>query len=404
MTTFAAGLYVTWSSECAESDAPSSTDTIQTPFQTAINGGGVTDFPIGNAFSSLYNGIVLPSCGRAGSRPSSVLGRELVPWWEGFVTGPAATFHCSTNGGFLWEVNGVPVANGTPTIRGTGRFPPAVPTLRFAGAALAAIGGSGVSAEGVATLAYPPQAAYSGRSHFNEFVELPPDTRSGQPVALARIRAQLQAPSASFNLGTQSNGQDRVLQSCGFAAMDAAGWIYLRPEDIGNEIQQIPPEVSQNTTQHFRFYPNAFFRRTQYVDGLHVAVIDSLSITSDPQVSQPFRLIEVQFVPDNSTWLFIIDGQPICVRIAHPEGSDFRRPDEIWNGVIVPAIQNAQGPRTSLVTQTPEIFTIVIPGPAEQSGLVDKLRYMQYARMLSVNQGFGFTFTDFPQNGGVNNN
>lgn len=403
MATHAAGFSVLWSSEAAEADAPSSADAISVA-SDFVQVGAVHQAPVGPSGGVLntIEGVSVASCGRGGLRSTAL---SDVVSFQGYIVAAGGTFAATCTGSLEWSIDGTRLANGVASILGTPRSPPTVPTFQLGGAALAATGVPTVIF-GVATVAHPqPLAPYFGRAAFNEFVQIPPDQTFNVPAALARLRQQMVQSGSEFELGTQSNGDVRSVRDCEFAAMDPRGWVWLRPEDIGNQIEQIPADIGQNSAEHFRFFPNAFFRRTSYVDGLQLAVVDSTSITEPADaLTQPFTLATVEFVPQNSTWLFIVDGQPYCVRILHPEGSDFRRPDEIWNGVIVPALQNARGPSTSLDTRSPFTFVFFNGESIDQTGLVDRLRYLQYATMLKLNEGGGgITVVFIPQGSGNNN-
>jgi hypothetical protein len=408
MGTHAAGFYVTWSGECAEADTPTSADAYLMSNQPWQLGGAGWFGPLGaGAFASL-SGLSLPTCGRGGMREARSGGA--VAAFHGFIRdGVGATHTAHTYGGTQeWEIDGVALANGADTILPNKRWPvtgialapPGVTCLNLGGAALAALGGAVQDFDGYVVVRYAGISPRYGRSCFEDFVSIPPDSIIGAPQALARLRAQIAQGGASFSVGTQTDGKERVLQSCQFAGLDPAGVVWVRPEDIGNQVEQIPPLVGSNTAQHFRFFPNAFLRRVSYVDGLGLAVVDDLPITEQPPVgpgggSQPYRILQVDAAPENSTWVLIIDGQAVCVRLTHPSGSDYRRPDEIWNAVIVPAIQNVQGPASALPYKSPVLFSPLVP---EQRGFLDKMRYLQYARMLSVNGADGeITTTDIPQ-------
>jgi hypothetical protein len=94
-------------------------------------------------------------------------------------------------------------------------------------------------------------------------------------------------------------------------------------------------------------------------------------------LGQPFQITSVLEAPTASRWLFVVDGVSEIVDIEHPDGSDFRRGDEIWNNVIAPLIHSAQGPSTSL-----EILAGDNPVAGDVLGLAGKLRYLQYARYI----------------------
>lgn len=418
MSTHVGGFFATWSSEPSADDGHADAQAVSTlgNWVAVANNGGPGGFSgqLGPNFMLAFNGgIAAATCGRGGSRVRTpAFGQAGFPgsvvMWQGYIQDDLGVRYAAWTiaGTTEWTIEGARVDNfGAQSIINPDRAPPSSPLLRLLG--LGPIGGQPTFFQGVATIAYPGGGAYFGRSHFTEFIESPPNAFDSPVQALQRIRQQLAAPSHPFVLGTTSGGVERSLADCDYAGLDAAGVLWIRPEDIGNLVEQIPSELAQNSAQHFRFYPNAFFRRSRYVSGLHAPYTDTTSIDApgpelDPGLgpTQPYVLRVVNFTPTNSTWLLVLDGQPVCVRINHPQGSDLRRPDEIWNGAIVPLIQQAQGPSTAALVD--RIFPFNIFG--DTGGLIDRLKYVQFARMLALFDDSGdFDLTDIPQGqGGVN--
>jgi hypothetical protein len=290
----------------------------------------------------------------------------------------------------------------------------------FGGDALAAIlaisagGIDEVSLEGEITVAYPsihdvgsgttgavPQLSdtiYQGLAHFMEFQEEPTDSISNAAQVINRLESKFQSASSKYALGRQSDGTIRMLDSCNFAALDASGNIFIRPEDIGNSNESIPTASVQNTADHFRFFPSAFFRRTKYVRSIGRVARDRYAINaSGVGYEQALTITQVNEAPQASQWMFIVDGQPEVLTIAHPPGSDLRRGDEIWNAVIAPAISDAQGQTTSIST-----LLIVNAGGIDANntaGLLNRLRYLEYARYIRP-IGDTLTFTPYVQASG----
>lgn len=402
MSTHATSFFATWARECAESDGHSDAQSFIVSSLTAVEVNGSPTFaPIIGGFFNPGIGVAIDTGGRGGSRCSQVSGGN-VQGFIGYVfnNGGGTVFAVwCVAGETTWTIDGVAVDNGgTPCIRTNDRYPPSGPELVWDGAAALIINAAGWRVEGRAVVAYPAAHPYRGRSQFIDFSEQPPDTDLQTIQAVSRIRAILGAPTASYNVGAP-NGPDRILRNCNYAGIDPAGVLWLRPEDLGNQANQIPNDVVQNTADHFRYFPNAFFRRTSYVDGLQSANVDPLAIDAAPvDQRQPFTLRTVQFQPETSMWLLVIDGQDHLVRIDHPAGSDLRRPDEIWNAVWVPLLSSASGPPSSATSDSPYVYDI-FGTLGDQVGLFDRLQYVQYARMLGIaeNNG-GFQVQDVPQN------
>lgn len=393
MPSHAATFFVSWAREPAEAPTPSNADAVRTQV-SAFNTN-----PDGSVSGMLGSspGFRQSTCGRFGARTL-----EVFPYIKHvflFITdGAAAEFVAIASPPTAeWSINGVRVDNGGfPPVRGFARFPPATPEVVFGGAALALFGGGGpVSARGDVTLAYDEDGhPYLGRSHFIDFAELPPDSLTNSFNVVARMRGKLRDAGAEYDVGAGGSNPQRILRDCGFAGMGPDGIIWMRPGDIGNAPDEIPAELDENDADNFRYFPNAFFRRTPYINTIGNAFTDPLAITDPGLGSQPFTLREVDFTPNVSTWLFIIDGQPQCVRIAHPAGSDLRRPDEIWNAVIVPAIQNADGPSTVQLGLRAGLVPVTA---LDVQKFVNRLRYLEYASMLQVTDQGTFTYNDVPQ-------
>lgn len=395
MTTHRGGFFVSWSDEKSEHDTSpdASVISIDARAWTADGAGGFL-LEIGDPIG----GIALATQGRHGSTTGNVGGGVRHVWLATTTDAPAVQL-LETAGNLItaqgWSSDLLTAmaatAAGDNPVEAPNRYPPSATSAHLSGDALTLglAGDNPVASSGFALIGGPNTSGYYlGRSHFSEFLDVPPNGVFERSEAITRIGQQLQSAGSTVTLGTQSNGQARQLIDCQFAGQDPTGVMWIRPEDIGNQIEQIPADRTLNTAQHFRFFPNAFFRTVSYVNAVGSAYFDLSSIDSD-LVGQPFILRQVEDAPTASTWLVIIDGQPQVVTFAHPAGSDFRRPDEIWNGVIVPIIQNAGGPGTSAFSLLRTASTI-LPG---NGSFINRMRYLQYARLLSME----VNFTDYVQ-------
>lgn len=134
-----------------------------------------------------------------------------------------------------------------------------------------------------------------------------------------------------------------TLDFCSAAGIAPDGTIWIDPADIGNGADQIPASVGNNTAAAFRAHPSCFIPSgaSRYIRAVDRMAIDREAINATT-VGQPFRIRTVDNAPQASRWLVAIDGAETVLRLAHPSGSDYRRPRDIWNNVIVPLIQGAQ--------------------------------------------------------------
>lgn len=296
------------------------------------------------------------------------------------------------NGDDFWAVNGVLATNGgsdpffafNPV--NNGRQNPGV-GLTIAGDALTATGAL-TEARGVAHWAHYSGLSYQSVEMWCDLEEWPPGTANLGSTYAITLHERLENMGSTFSLGTKSNGEEVVLRDCGYAAFTPNGQLWLRPEDFGNQNEQIPISVGDNTPQHFRFFPGVFFRRGAYVHSVGRINPDPIAINLENQASQPFRLTVVGAAPTASDWLVSIDGAAQLVRIFHPAGSDLRRPDEIWQALWVPALQ--------LGSNFPNYLVLSTSGLVANSftATISRLRYAQYFRCTNI---VSQSLTDTPQ-------
>lgn len=197
-----------------------------------------------------------------------------------------------------------------------------------------------------------------------------------------------------------------TVRSCDAAFADPWGRVLLSPSDVGSGPGQIPTGRRSWLGSMFDNHPQVFVRLSNKVRGLAAASAFGLSdltpITGTPAM---FRLYQVVRAPTHSTWRMVIDGQPQLLTFQHPQGSDLRRPVDIWNQVIVPAIITmgaSGGPSSPLGTAAgvaPAITYEVDPGtgiypvaapvyPATairaRGGLPRRLSFVSYARCVDL--------------------
>lgn len=220
----------------------------------------------------------------------------------------------------------------------------------------------------------------AARAVFSEmqFVAFVDDNAGEDPndlsTFLRRIEGSMSASGAVF---TTPSGQR--LNSCGWAAVDPRYAIWLRPGDLGNGADQIPVSFAANAASLYANHPGVFYTAvpTRNQRAWEVTRVEQAPIT-DPGGAAP--VVTVDSAPIASRWLFVVDGTPIPVVLAHPTGSDFRRPRTIWNNVIVPLIQN------SAINRGPIFFRDFIDGGGNRQlipiGVLQHLRRLEYAGFL----------------------
>lgn len=257
---------------------------------------------------------------------------------------------------------------------------------------LDALAGAVIRLDLQVTFGYPEGLTYTNWEHFIEFEDRPPNTNADGSTANRALFRRINATGARYLLGVTSAAQNVYVNACNFAAALPEGRFIIRPEDIGVNAEQIPPDIASNTAAHFRFHPGVFIRRKAYISGLTRMNADPTNIADPVSVEgQPFRITSITAAPTHSNWLLVIDGQLVIVGLAHPAGSDFRRPRDIWNNVWVPIVDGSQSVANAVT------YRGVDGIQTAASSILDRIRYLQYARCLSV--GDPGDETDIPQAG-----
>ncbi len=354
--------------------------------------------------------------GNAGSRPSGLSRTngsgygnqggvgcgEIVDWIQGWVPTVAEGIGVPIFSWRGWTTWGFinPTVNLNGEAQGNGALPPILPagasdpftTVIISGDAVAELGGSNAVGNLHLVAAVRDRWARYGRMRFMEFVDTaqgtPPDSEINFPFKLGQLEKQFDAGSQAL-LGTQSNGTKVFANDCGAAFVSHTGCVFMTSSDVGNKTEQIPVDVQNNTADAFRFFPNCFFRRTAYVrrvegieDSLGFLKRASPAFPPPIDASQPLAFVQVNRPPTHTRWGFVIDGQYEEAIIAHPPGSDFRKALDIWNNVIVPAINVNERRGASL-----PMFRVsqpLDPGPLVfgQFGILRELTYIQFAELL----------------------
>lgn len=238
-----------------------------------------------------------------------------------------------------------------------------------------------------------------GLSRFSEFTNIPPDSAVNQAVTLDSLNRAFRNGTGRVNLGTRSDGGITYAHNCDLALMPGNRRIFLRASDIGNQAEQIPASILDNTPGHFRFFPGAFFRRTSYVRNLAATPRgpDTLSIIEPVSDWQPYQLTTVLRAPTKSAWRILVDGTVWEVWVDHPVGSDYRTALEIWNNVWGPIVQ--QNEAVLNARAIPGMWTREsVPGAGYQAALMHRLQYLQFAELLALTDGQSALTEDYIQN------
>ena len=134
---------------------------------------------------------------------------------------------------------------------------------------------------------------------------------------------------------------------CVYASTGPDGAVWVDLSDIGvstSESTLIPTELAANTAAAFQRYPSVFYRRPAFARGVIFAAPslgdrESDDITTDAGVPTIYQT-NVDLVA--STWVLQIDGTAIIATISHAGVLGLRKPLDVWNLLIVPAIQRNQ--------------------------------------------------------------
>lgn len=223
----------------------------------------------------------------------------------------------------------------------------------------------------VGTLYWSNELNYVSDMNIMLFEEFPPGTPTqggGAPPAL--LRALQNNPSSTVMAGTT------VVQWCSATGIAPEGRIWIDPGDIGGiGPNAIPGNVTDNTAEQFLAHPSVFIPSgsSKYIRSVNRIAADDIEITA-AFVKNPIVITSISTPVSESYWLVGVDGAQYIIRLQHPAGTDYRRPKDIWNNMIAPAlIQGAQ------------IGSLL--GFSEQAALAaeSSLKYSHYWRFLASN-------------------
>lgn len=160
---------------------------------------------------------------------------------------------------------------------------------------------------------------------------------------------------------------------CVFASSGPLGAVWVDSSDVGVSTPtktQIPTNLSENSPEAFNRYPSSFYRRPGFGRGVLVAgeqlgTRDTDSITTVAGVPTIY-VTDVDLAA--SEWLVQIDGVAVRLVLSHEGLSGIRRPLDVWNRLIVPAIQANR--------------YLANWSGVEVVGQIDRLEWLEYARFL----------------------
>lgn len=257
-----------------------------------------------------------------------------------------------------------------------------IPGVVIGGAALAAVVAPPDPTDAV--ISYRPRfstpgASLSPTAVFSEmqlamFVD---DAAGENPADLSTFLRRVEGVMSGAG-GVHTTPSGERLNRCSFAAVDPRFGVWIRAGDIGNGTDQIPATVASNTAAAYSNHPAVFFTAptARNQRAFEVVNVNTNAITT---FAGSVPVITVDSAPIASRWIFVIDGCPIEVVLAHPTGSDYRRPREIWNSVVVPLIT------TPAVGQGPIFYADEVSGgnrTLHALGVLQDLRRLEYAAFV----------------------
>ncbi len=288
-----------------------------------------------------------------------------------------------------WVVEGAWLDNGSnEAIRadgslGKGRVTPQY-QLTIGGAARTAILAAfspNTLVTAVVEVTYRPPRAFSGFwqgfQTFGLIGEYPPNAtsvnqninvNSVSPLIDGLLAKEFTRGGRTYNVAA-TNQTPSVIGECMFSAIDATGYVCVESSDIGLGAGQIPTSVADNLASRFVYHPNTFFRQqADKINGLACRYADPVGIATS-QSDQPIGIYVNDEVVNECDWMFVIDGAPQIVHIDIANNISARTPRQVWERVLVPALQGSQAIARSVTFNA--------------SVKLNRLAYLSYARCLT---------------------
>lgn len=225
------------------------------------------------------------------------------------------------------------------------------------------------------------------------------------------VLAQLELTFGSIGAGPAILGTDasvpetrKTVPECSLAFPHPCNLVWLGAADIGNAPEQIPADLASNSALHYRYHPSSFFREPQYVRVIQSEPTAPWRTVRDNQleldVSAPvttpqgaLTILQVIRRPTHSRWILTIDSVELDVILAHPAGSDLRRPEAIYKSVIVPAVWANNATGSPLATWRRDFVNA--GGPFLQVGVQNKMQFLEHALFVEPLDGSPVSIAEF---------
>lgn len=267
-------------------------------------------------------------------------------------------------------------------------------TLQITGAAATALG----NVTGAATLQFFGEVAKTLTVSQSSSVLLDAffdDTIDGVlpnlTLFLTRVRQKITSQGPGLLVLAQLGQQ--TISINGASAAFGLGPPIIRNTDVGNGFGQIPVAPANWTAAAFAAHPRIFFRPSTHITAIRQISpfpVGAPAITADSANLFP---LQAQRPPTHSSWRILLEGNIMDVIVAHPLGSDLRRPRDIWQKVWLPAI----GIKTTPIFDY--FFVGFAPDPSRSFytvGLLNNLDNLDYAYCLDLYDGGG-PLIDYPE-------
>jgi hypothetical protein len=341
----------------------------------------------------------------AGNNPQISPGDAVAPWPQERIMTASLFYTLNAGGGVSgvaaytwrglegWIVNGAGIVPGTsagfvPNAAGDSAIEEEATilsdyrdVLRISGAAATALGN--FAGAGLLSVEMGVSRSQYDNAPTDAWLDLFADDTIGDtlpnvlPLA-ARSMAQLKARGAGRLVLAASGTSEIAVVGCA----GAYGWRnpIVLAADIGLGFGQIAADKATWNASMFAPHPRAFVRSATAIHQLQLIGPTDSTVTQDyPPVTSDLALAPLTAAAATfSVWRLLIKGNACTVILSH-NGLDVRRPRDIWNQVLVPAMNRGATPtpiygyRYGLNQK--QFFPI---------GQLEELEYLDYALCLDL--------------------